>query len=242
MKGLIEFAKQGNSNKIVLMVNIFDLIVLIFMDYIFGINMGIDIKSMFLTSFDLFVLNIFTIEFFTLIIGFGFLFFLYYLVVPILFPIFFYRIMAIIYGIITISILWLPNQIYCLFKTKKWVWVTIDDSILSQLKWYKMIREDNEGNIFPDERIDLFLEIQSGKGRIEDFYVNLFRIMSSISLVLIVFNSPFYAVIPFLLFSLISLIFASALFNFHLNSIDLQKIVIKLKPNLTTEQLNILAE
>lgn len=223
------------------MVGSLDLLILIFMDYLFAINMGIDVKGMFLSSFGGFTSNIFTLEFFTIIIGLVLLFIVYYLVFPIMFPIIIYRIIALIYGFLLILFLGIPIKIWnLLFRNYK---IELDLSFQMQLKLAKMIKVDDLGNIIPNKRTDLFLEIYkdvNGEGKIEDFYVYLSKVVIAISIIAISLHCTIPMIILLGLISLIPLIFACAFFNFYLNMNEITETMNKLRPNLTPEQLIIL--
>ena len=201
MKEILEFAKLGNTKKIVLMISSLDLILVIFMDYLFAVNMGINVQEMFLTSFHSFAINLFTPQSFTLIIGFVLLCFFYYLAIPLMFPIILYRFIEFISSTILI-IIYLPSKLYCKIKGTE---LKLDFSLKSGLEYYKMIKIDDNGNIYPNKRTNIFLEIYNAYQwrLIEDFYVNAFKITSIVSIISIVLYCNFWVI---LISSLLSLI------------------------------------
>lgn len=222
------------------MVGMLDLIILIFMDYIFAVNLGINVKGLFLNSFAGFAINIFTAEFFTMIIGIVVLFVIYYFIFPILFPLVIYRIISFIYGFVMIFCIWLPTRIWNLIFRRKQI--IIDLSILQELKMLRMIKEGDGGIILPDKRTMLLLEMYKdieGEGKIEDFYVYLTKITLAIFVISLLFKCSDVLLILLGTASLVPLLFACSLFNLYLNRREIKEIIEKLKPNLPKDLLEL---
>ncbi len=146
----MEFAKLIGMKKIILMFNLFDLILLLFMDYILAINLGINVNAMFLTSIGGFIMNVFTPQFFEIILGLIAISVFYFLAFPFVFYFLLYRLMQFVYviinGFIAFPIEYLYRRVF--LKEK----IHYDDSLLSWLEWNKYIKVVKGGN-----RLILFL-------------------------------------------------------------------------------------
>lgn len=196
MEKLVKTLVGTYFNKIILVISSAEIIIMLFVDYIISSKLGINIPDKFLTSYNSFVLNIFSVESFTVIFLFVLIFLMYTIFFPLILPTVIFKIIDVAYIAFEIIILLLRvayRKTLSIFGTTK---ITeYSEKLEDMFLLLGLLKRDENGKIIKNDKSELIFNIyedMSSGNKAYNFCVRVDAFFASAFLIAHYFPAPKY--------------------------------------------------